>query len=180
MERHRPFTLNEKYHKKKAEYVTEFAVKRHPQFASVSPSKFTLHDGGPAGGRTYAATEENLLQVLSAYGVELSSIKQLATAHEDEYMAELDVISHVATYFEIASNRIVDDIPKVFETVFARWFGESLAMDLASNLKLVGDGGVETCRRYVRDEPDVQMKRDSLTRQQKILKQALDKVDKYY
>src|SRR6266496_1690186 len=94
MESHRPFTLNKGYLSTKEEFVTVFALLRHPPSGiSVSPGNgnFKLQDGVGAT-RTYPASEENLVTVLSGYGIHLSSIKQLARIHADEYDAELDVI----------------------------------------------------------------------------------------
>jgi Dynamin GTPase effector domain len=184
MENHRPFTLNKQYLNIKEECVTTFALMRHGRSSSgllpcATEGNFKLTDasGNP---RTYPASEENLVTVLSAYGIHLSSLKQLSRIHEDEYDAELDVISHVTAYFDVSSKRIIDDIPKLFETIFALDFGQELEKHLAKNLKLVEDGGVGTCKRYIRDEPDIQSKRDDLSRHHQILKTALDTVDGFF
>ena len=185
MENNRPFTMNvEEYNTLKEERVTQFALLRHAKGSTARPfanggGTFTLHD--PRGNsHSYYASEDNLLTVLSAYGLHLSSAKELVRIYADEYDAELGVISHVAAYFEVASKRVIDDIPKVFETVFAREFGERLGKVLIFNLKLVGDGGLENCARYIRDEPTVRARREDLTRQQEILNRALDTVSRFF
>ena len=184
METLRPFTMNvTEYLKLKEDRITAFALVRHnSSSATVSMSSATTFRLADIGGivRTFHANEENLLSILSDYGVRISSAKQLARINSDEYDAELSVISHVAAYFELSSKRIVDDIPKVFETVFARDFGQGLGKSLKTTLQLVGERGVENCGRYVRDEPDIQSKRDDLTRQQEILKKALDTVHQFF
>jgi hypothetical protein len=186
MERHRPFTLNRQYYiSMQHEWLTTYALKRHNEsrsdctLASTPCSSIRLTDstGNP---RIFQASEENLCTVLSAFGIHLSSLKQLARIHHDDYDDELGVISHITSYFEISSKRLIDDIPKVFETVFACDFGQELERNLAMNLKLVGEGGVETCKRYIQDEPDVQFKRDDLMRQAGILKNALTTVDHFH
>ena len=187
-EYHRPFTLNKaEYIKAKDQNVTTFAVARRRQASpSLSPTipcvdsgTFTVIDVN-GSSRYYPATEDNLLRVLTAYGFHLSSSKDLVRLHDDEYQAELDVISHVAAYFDISSKRLVDEIPQVFETVFARGFGERLCNSLTTNLNLVGDGGLETCARYARDEPDIEAKRNELTRVRSILDKTKETIDRFF
>jgi hypothetical protein len=107
-------------------------------------------------------------------------LTHLARIHADEYDAELEVISHVAAYFDIASTRIIDSIPQLFETMFASRFAQELEERLTIDLKLLGDGGVDRCKKYVRDEPDIQFNRDKLLREKKILKEALATIDRFY
>ena len=167
----------------KEERVTAFAITRHQNNPSYLPRTtngiFKLTDMN-ATSRSFYTSEDNLLTVLAAYGIHLNSMKQLVRIHADEYDAELGVISHVAAYFDISSKRLIDDIPKVFETVFAREFGQELGRVLMAKLKLVGEGGVGNCARYVRDEPTIKAKRDDFTRQQKILQEALNTIDRFF
>jgi Dynamin GTPase effector domain len=182
IETHRPFTMNiAEYLELKEQCMAAFALDRHPNKpldASYSGT-FRLVDI-KGNSRTFISSEENLLSILSDYGVGISSKKQLARVHADEYDAELGVISHVAAYFELSSKRVYDDIPKVFETVFARDFGQNLGRSLTTNLKLVGDRGLENCTRHIRDEPNIQSTRDKVAREQDTLKKALDTVDQFY
>jgi hypothetical protein len=117
--------------------------------------------------------------VLSAYGIRLSSLTQLARIHADEFDAELDVIAHVAAYFDVAATRTIDNIPQLFESAFASKFVLRME-ELASKLKLVGEGGLERCRMYVRDEPDIQVKRDRLIREHRILEDGLATIERFY
>jgi len=183
MENHRPFTMNTKeYAKSQKQRVMESAVIRHgdvlPSNGSSS-STFRLDDVN-GSSRCFTANEDNLLRVLSQYGIHLSSYKELARIRPDEYDAELEVISHVEAYFDISSKRLIDDIPKVFETVFGREFGLDLAKVLTTDLKLVGARGLDNCLRYVRDEPDVQTTRDNLTRHLDILSKAVETVSRFF
>ena len=165
----------------KTEYIdikdanrTSFALKRYPE-GQISLNKggtFSLIDG-TGNNRYFPATEDNLLKVLAAFGLHLSSSKELVHMHTDKYQAELDVISHVTAYYDISSKRLIDDIPQVFETVFAKDFGLDLRKCLTKTLRLVGVGGVDNCERYIQDEPDIQANRDDLMRQRGILTNAL-------
>jgi hypothetical protein len=158
---------------------TTFAIRRHGGSLTIPERTFHLCD--PNGhSRSYETTEENLLRVLAAYGFNLSSSNGLGRLYDDEYHAELDVMAHVIAYFDISSKRLIDEIPQVFETVFARDFGEKLGNTLTVNLKLVGERGFDNCARYVRDEPDVKAKRDHLTRQRKILDTAGETIDRFF
>jgi len=182
MENHRPFTMNvAEYLKAKEERVTAFALDRHKNapLPSTNGGTFRLEDTSGAS-RVFSANEDTLLRVLSSYGIHLSSSKELVRIHADENDAELGVISHVVAYFDISSKRLIDDIPKVFETMFARDFGVELRQVLTTNLKLVGAPGLDNCQRYIRDEPDVQAMRNNLTRQQDILVKALDTVSRFF
>jgi len=180
MEIHRPFTMGSKeYMARKEEHLTSFALARHQNSDSSLPfaASGTVRVQDTSGAhRTFATSEENLLTVLAGYGIHMSSMKQLVRIHDDEYHAEMDVISHVAAYFDVSSKRIVDNVPMSFETVFARDFGKDLRRCLTTNLKLVGAHGVENCERYIRDEPNLRARRDELTRQLEILKSAMETV----
>jgi hypothetical protein len=174
--------MNKEYYTRKEQNLTAYALLRHQNTSIGVPSTssaFRLLDG-TGNPRSYPATEENLVTVLSAYGIRLSSLTHLARIHADEYDAELEVISHVAAYFDIASTRIIDSIPQLFETMFASRFAQELEERLTIDLKLLGDGGVDRCKKYVRDESDIQFNRDKLLREKKILKEALATIDRFY
>jgi len=176
------------YMKAKEKNVTAFATARRLRPASdtsdgipvcLSSGSFTVIETNGTS-RYFPATEDNLLRVLSAYGHHLSSSKELVRLHNDEYQAELDVISHVAAYFDVSSKRLIDDMPQVFETVFAAGFGDELSKSLTTKLKLVGEQGLESCARYVRDEPDIEAKRHDLTRVRNILDKTKETIDRFF
>src|SRR5271170_5799070 len=130
----------------KDQNLTTFAIARQRKPASETTEgagngSFNVHETNGTA-RYFPATEENLLRVLTAYGYHLSSSKELVRLHNDEYQVELDVISHVAAYFEVSSKRLIDDMPQVFETVFAAGFGQELSNSLITKLNLVGDRGL--------------------------------------
>ena len=87
---------NDEYIKIKNANITSFALKRHPggQISLNEGGTFSLIDG-TGNSRHFAATEGNLLKVLAAFGLHLSSSKELVHMYTDKYHAELDVISHV-------------------------------------------------------------------------------------
>lgn len=146
---------------------------------SVGYGSFTVIETNGTS-RYFPATEDNLLRVLTAYGYHLRSSKELVRLHNDEYQAELDVISHVAAYFDVSSKRLIDDMPQVFESVFAHGFGEELCNSLTTRLKMVGDRGLESCARYVRDEPDIEARRDDLTRIRNILDKTKETIERFF
>jgi hypothetical protein len=168
------------YVKAKEGNVSSFAALRHEAPLPINKrSAITLLDSHGIS-RNFPATEENGLGVLAAYGFHLSSVKDLARLHDDEYLAELDVISHVAAYFDISSRRLIDEIPQVFETLFAREFGEKLSMSFTRRLNLVGEKGLDSCQRYIRDEPEIQAKRERLERLCGILEKAKETIDMFF
>jgi hypothetical protein len=182
MENFRPFTLaKEEYIRAKEENITAFALRRHSNASLpfTNGSRFQLTDISGMS-RQFSATEENLLNVLSAYGIRLSSSKDLVRIYVDEYQAELDVIAHVVAYFDISSKRLIDDIPKIFEERFAHGFAIKLAKSFTTKLNLTGERGLDNCARYVRDEPDIQEKRRELSRKQRILMRALKTVEDFH
>ena len=170
----------EEYLDAKEGNMVNYRTQRHgPQLPLADNSYFSMVDCH-GSSRQFQATEENLKKVLTAFGMDLSAPTELVRLPRDQYQAELDVISHVCAYFDISSKRLIDEIPQVFETVFAGDFGKTLAADFTTKLNLVGEKGLENCVRYIRDEPDVQAKRDNLTRMRGILENARNTFDRFY
>ena len=166
-------------------FIDEFAHSRNGILgpSPVSSSKHTLKDfyGNSQSIISHGDSDDTLLGLLNAKGYRVSSPKQLARLHDpDEYEAELNVISEVLAYFEIASKRIIDVMPMIFETRFANDFAVEIRKVLRSKVELVGDLGLENCGRYVVDEPDVQLKREDLNRKKAILSNALQIVSRFH
>ena len=180
-ELHRPFTMEKsEYMEIKEKKRNEFLRLRHPRAADEGfRAQFTLADHNLAP-RTFPATDENLSKVLASYGIYVRSPTELFCSSTDKYHAELDVMAHVAAYFIMSSRRFIDDIPRVFETVFARDFGKHLSENLIRDLNLVGEVGIDNCRRFARDEPDTEEKRDRLERILKILEKAKETLDRFF
>ena len=123
-EKNRPFTLDEGYLASQGEQGTELAIARHGSPYEPSASHPLPRNGKPhfelrevATGQTklYPTSEEKLCTILAAYGITISSLKQLARIHQDEYDTELEVMAHVTAYFDIGSKRIIDDIPNIWK-----------------------------------------------------------------
>jgi hypothetical protein len=170
---------NEYYNAREAN-TTKYAKQRHGAPLSYEErSNFIVPDSNGVS-RQYQPTDENLNRVLAAYGISVTSANELVRLHRDPYQAELDVIAHVCAYFDISSRRLIDEIPQNFETVFAGDFAKTLQSQLTTKLNLVGDRGLENCARYIRDEPDVQAKRDNLTRMSGILENARSTIDRFF
>ena len=151
--------------------MIEFAHRRNQSNSStrISRTSHTMRDGC---GNFRSISQDEVAPVPVDYAV--ADTKQLARLHgPDQYEIELTVISDIWAYFEIASKRIIDIMPMLFEVVFARDFGRELCNVLTSDLKLVGDQGSENCVRYTRDAEDVHQRRMKLTEDKKILLQAL-------
>jgi len=180
-ESHRPFTLEKsEYIEIKEKKRNAFLRQRHPQAADEAKRpQFSLTDFNQAS-RSFPATDENLSKVLASYGIYVNSPTDLICFSTDHYLAELDVMAHVAAYFVISSRRFIDDIPRVFETVFASDFGKHLSENLIKDLNLVGETGMANCQRFVRDEPHIEEKRDRLVRILGILDKAKETIDRFF
>jgi hypothetical protein len=187
MEKSRPFTLNHKdYCTSREEFVTEFAHRRAKSYGEFKPASSSTHTIKDVYGTSHSVSakgvgEDVLLSLLTANGYRISDSKQLARLHDpDDYDTELEVIAQVLSYFEISSKRIIDIMPMIFETVFARDFGGELRKELTSNLKLVGESGYETCGRYATEEQEVQRRREELDGEKGILSSAVTVVSRFY
>lgn len=168
IETRRPFTLNtEDYRLCKDGHLTDFAYERNTKIKNGLPtsSRHTTRDGKGNSQSIVSPTEadSNVLSFLRANDYPVSTLKELARLFPpDEFDAEMKVMSETLAYFDISSKRFIDVMPMVFETVFAVDFVEDLRNGLTGRLKLVGESGYETCRRYGADEPAVQGMRHEL------------------
>ena len=168
------------------ELVTEFAHARAQSYGTHTPASSSTHTIKDIYGTCHSVTakgvgEDVLLSLLVANGYRISSAKQLARLHDpDYYETELEVISQVLAYFELASQRIMDVVPMIFETVFARDFSHEIRKELTSSLKLVGDFGLENCAKFAKEEPDTQLRREDLNKRKDILSRAVTVVHQFY
>jgi hypothetical protein len=179
MERNRPFTLNRHtYIAQQEEYETEFSYFRSQTRGMNQIDSSTTHGVKKTHGSRstlYAKTPEDdgVLSFLAANGIHISSTKKLARLLDaDEYKTELMVISQVLAYFQVSSVRIIDIMPMIFETIFARDYAQTLRKNLKSSLQLSGKGGYENCARFAKEEPEFQEERKRLERQRDILLEA--------
>lgn len=182
MERCRPFTLSHDLYKtRKADIKLEQADMRNKRNESgVAFSLSTQTILKDQAGNTHSVSSRSggsdnvLLGLLLDKGYPITTLKQLACLHNlDQYDAELDVISRVVAYFEISSTRIIDVMPMIFETSFVSDVAYELRKVLISDLELILEHGFETCKKYVKDEPDIQSKRADYKRLSDILSDAM-------
>lgn len=89
---------------------------------------------------------------------------------EDEY----GVVAEVIAYFEIASRRTFDIVPMITEHAFLAGFNKALRDGLAQGLGLIGENGLERCRYYAVENPEITVARDELEGRIKILREASD------
>jgi len=173
------------YRISKQDHLTTFAHERNDKMATGQPSssRHTVRDANGNSQTIVSSThnDDALISVLAANGFRITSTKELARLHEpDEYEAEVKVISEALAYFEISSNRIIDVMPMIFETVFAVDFVEDLRVRLAAQLRLVGETGYENCKGYGVDEPAVQGRRVQLNWKTRILAQCSEIVSNLF
>lgn len=188
MECNRPFTMSDEvYREAKSEFRLSFAARRNQCLGPTNPHRlYSTHtvkgNGNSQSLSSRSEDDENaLLSLLLTQGYPISSTKQLARLYDrDEYDAELDVISRVLAYFEVSSKRIMDVMPMIFETAFVCNFAEQLSRVLISDLKLIEESGFETCKRYGKDEPDIQVKRADYKRQADILSDAMSVISTFF
>jgi hypothetical protein len=143
---------------------------------SIARTSYTIRDkvGNFQSHSQEGISDDVLLGHLYAKGFKISDVKELARLHgPDEYETECIVISDILAYFEIASQRIIDIMPMVFEVVFAREFESELRKTLISKLNLLGDKGTETCAEYTRDTEYIRQKREKLIDGKKVLLEAM-------
>ena len=121
-------------------------------------------------------TDDLIMSQLAVKGIRVTDPKQLAILYpRDEYDAELDVISAVGAYFEVASTRVTDFMPMIFEVVFIQDFVKELRKALTLPLKLANNvEAAEICERYTRDDHDIHQKRMKLAEDRKVLLKALE------
>ena len=180
---------DQRYRDSKSGFRLDFADLRNRRPESQRPdvvhSTLTVKRNGNSQSVSSLARNEDdqktLLTLLLNHGYPITSTRQLARLFEpDNYEAELDIMSRVLAYFEISSNRIIDVMPMIFETAFICESAEELAKVLTSELKLIGEFGFETCKRYGKDEPDIQVKREDYRRQADILSDARSIISKFF
>jgi hypothetical protein len=181
MEMNRPFTLNyQAYSEAQEDNITDFHYFRSQEGSgTLQADSSTTHSVKDTNGShsVYGkgSGKDGVLSLLAANGIHLSSTKQLSRLldHPDEYKAELVVMSQVLAYFQISSTRMIDVMPMIFETVFARDFAYTLEKNLTSKLQLTGKAGYENCGRFAKEEPEVQAEREDFEKKRDILVEAL-------
>jgi len=184
LEENRPFTQNrDAFITSKEEHMINFhyaLTQPNWQFPEKSVrASFTIHDS--KGGRRSVSrdylSENELMNQATSYllekGIQVSNPKKLALlSSQGEYGTELAFMSACLAYFDISSMRVIEDMPRIFEVVYLKRFERKLWTKLASALNLNNAEGVETCKRFTKENGELQEKRRRLTGKQEALCRA--------
>ena len=181
-EKSRPITQNDDmFLSSKEEHMINFLYDRTQFHEHNLRATFTIQD--PATRRRRYISHEQLSQHaflnqvmsdLTAQGIQVTNPKQLVRLQpRDEYETEIHLISAVLAYFEIASMRVIEVMPMIFEVVYLEGFEERLRRRLTEKLKLMDKReGQEICTRYATENDETQEKMRTLTEKQSVLMAA--------
>lgn len=100
--------------------------------------------------------------------------QNLQSVPQDPFEEEIQIMSKVVAYLDIATKRIVDSIAMMIRTGFVNDFAEELRTNLEKKLNLT----VEQSARFALDDPDVRHARSELAAQKAVLVNALTKLKK--
>lgn len=182
-EKSRPITQNsDRFLSSKEEHMTNFLYDRTGFHEHNLRASFMIQD--PVTRRRRYLSHEQLSQHafwnqvmsdLTAQGIQVTNPKQLARLQpRDEYETEIHLISAVLAYFEIASMRVIEVMPMIFEVVYLEGFEEGLRRRLTEKLKLMdGRDGQEICERYATENDEAEEKRRTLDRKRMVLREAM-------
>jgi len=181
-EKSRPITQNsDTFFSLKEEHLLNFLYDR-TQFGEHNlRASFMIQD--PVTRRRRYLSHEQLSQHafwnqvmsdMTAYGIQITNPKQLARLQpRDEYDTEIHLISAVLAYFEIASMRIMEVMPMIFEVVYLEGFEEGLRRRLTKDLRLMDkEKGQEICERYATENDETQGKIRTLGEKRRVLMAA--------
>lgn len=183
-EKNRPITQNgDRFLSSKEERMINFLYDRTQFHEHNLRASFTIQD--PITRRRRYISHEQLSQHaswnqvmsdLTAQGIQITNPKQLARLQpRDEYETEIHLISAVLAYFEIASMRVIEVMPMIFEVVYLQGFEEGLRRELIEKLKLMDKiEGQEICERYATENDETQEKMRTLTEKRRVLMEAKD------
>ena len=162
MESHRPFTVNHAaYCSLTASYRDDFRERRNRMENNLTPP----HPVAPSR----MLNRTNVTRSISAT-VTVPASPPLPPSRADG--DELELASQVLAYHHISSKRISDVVPMIFQTVFTHGFSEVVGEILVSKLKLLGEGGLDTCVKYAQDEPNIDAVRKKYSRDLENLSEA--------
>lgn len=195
MEKERPFTLNDDYRLSiRDDLLKDFANTRRGRKNSPSkcldfnfqskarPITTSVEDivTGVAKRMTTSADDDKLFQNLSARGHPIQSLEDLSRLDPpDEYQNELGLVAEVLSYFRVASKRTIDIIAMQIKNQYFRRCSVELRQSLVENLGLIGEAGLENCKKYATDDPAVQRRRNTISAQLKILADTTAILDRF-
>jgi Dynamin GTPase effector domain len=82
------------------------------------------------------------------------------TIHENE--KELQIMSEVCAYVDIATVRVIESIPMAVDFGFAKGCADRLRKDFLSKLGVTETEGVERCQNFARGDRAIQEEREKL------------------
>jgi hypothetical protein len=190
MEANRTFTLFDPRFKKIVDQNLTNLLDEHrkqsPRHATVMRASSSTHTIRDNRGHTHSITsngidEDVLVSLLAAKGYPVADLKQLARLrdHSDWYV-ELEVIATIQTYFQFSTERICDVVSMLFERAFVHNSVQSLKRTLEDRLGLVGENGLSNCKKFAKDEPQIEEQRQLLKRQKEILLNARKVIYEFY
>src|SRR2546430_1550099 len=147
-EKSRPMTQNSDiFLSSKEEHMLNFLYDRTESHEHNLRASVIIQD--PSTRRRRYLSHEQLTQDafcnqvmsdLTAHGIPVTNPKQLARLQpRDEYETEIHLISAVLAYFEIASMRVIEVMPMIFEVVYLEGFEEGLRRRLTEKLRLMDE-----------------------------------------
>jgi hypothetical protein len=107
----------------------------------------------------------------------MADVAQELSIQPTDFVTELRILSQVCTYFDIASKRIIEVIPMVFEISFAKGFGERLRRDFKSKLNILDEGGLKVCEKFAKEDPAIQKRKLELLEWKQIVEHCLKVLD---
>jgi hypothetical protein len=159
MERKRPFTLNtgrsREIQQRTLKMLEENWRREHPPPTSIdAEASVDLPDPDDL---------QNLIDQLHRFGCRVV-----------DYPSDLRLIAQVLTYFEIAVNRIADNIAMFIENELICKFNMELKTKLSDNLRLTGVHGPAWCEALVAGGEDSKAEINALQRKKIALTNALN------
>ena len=183
-EKSRPITQNsDRFLSSKEEHMLNFLYDRTEFHEHNLRASLMIQD--PVTRRRRYLSHEQLsehaffnqvMSDLTAHGIQVTNPKQLARLQpRDEYETEIHLISAVLAYFEIASMRVIEVMPMIFEVVYLEGFEEGLRRRLTEKLKLMDKKeGEKICKDYVTENDEAQEKIRTLKQKRMVLMEAMD------
>lgn len=90
----------------------------------------------------------------------------------ERYETESDVLSHVQTYFDISSKRLIEMVPMICDTSVALKLSSQLRKLFAAQIGIVGTQGLENSRKFLQEDAAVVERKRVLSRQKEIINRA--------
>ena len=90
----------------------------------------------------------------------------------DDFEMESEVLSHVQTYFDISSRRVIEVVPMICDTSLGLKLVKQLTKAFAKQLGIVGTNGLANSKNFLQEDAAVIERRRWLRRQEEIVSRA--------